>query len=64
MVSAKNIADRYRQCGGIFMNQILKNEPMTIFGDGEQTRAFSYVKDVTPVIARSVQRSFGVQSGL
>lgn len=37
------------------MNQILKGEPMTIFGDGEQTRAFSYVKDVTPVIVRSVR---------
>ena len=51
----QNIADRYRNVVGIFMNQILKNEPMTIFGDGEQTRAFSYVKDVTPVIARSVK---------
>ena len=53
----QNIADRYRNVVGIFMNQILKNEPMTIFGDGEQTRAFSYVKDVTPVIARSVEIS-------
>ena len=51
----QNIADRYRNVVGIFMNQILKGEPMTIFGDGEQTRAFSYVKDVTPIIARSVQ---------
>jgi UDP-glucose 4-epimerase len=50
----QNIADRYRNVVGIFMNQILKGEPMTIFGDGEQTRAFSYVKDVTPIIARSV----------
>jgi len=37
------------------MNQILKGEPMSVFGDGEQTRAFSYVKDVTPIIACSVQ---------
>jgi UDP-glucose 4-epimerase len=51
----QNIADRYRNVVGIFMNQILKGEPMTIFGNGEQTRAFSYVKDVTPIIARSVQ---------
>ncbi len=51
----QNIADRYRNVVGIFMNQILKGEPMTAFGDGEQTRAFSYVKDVTPVIARAVQ---------
>lgn len=51
----QNIADRYRNVVGIFMNQILKNEPMSVFGDGEQTRAFSYVKDVSPIIARSVQ---------
>ena len=29
---------------------------MTIFGDGEQTRAFSYIDDVAPIIARSVER--------
>ncbi|MBL8092746.1 MAG: NAD-dependent epimerase/dehydratase family protein [Anaerolineales bacterium] len=51
----QNIADRYRNVVGIFMNQILKNEPMSVFGDGEQSRAFSYVKDVSPIIARSVQ---------
>jgi UDP-glucose 4-epimerase len=36
------------------MNQILNGRPMTIFGDGQQTRAFSYVDDVAPHIARSV----------
>jgi UDP-glucose 4-epimerase len=34
---------------GIFMNQILSGKPMTIFGDGQQTRAFSYVDDVVQV---------------
>jgi UDP-glucose 4-epimerase len=51
----QNIADRYRNVVGIFMNQILKGEPMSVFGDGEQTRAFSYVKDVTPIMARALQ---------
>ena len=32
----------------------MKNEPMTIFGDGTQTRAFSYIDDVVPMIAKSV----------
>lgn len=50
----QNIGDRYRNVVGIFMNQILKGEPMTIFGDGEQSRAFSYIDDVAPSIARSV----------
>ncbi len=50
----QNIGDRYRNVIGIFMNQVMKNEPMTIFGNGEQTRAFSYIDDVAPQIARSV----------
>lgn len=52
----QHIGDRYRNVIGVFMNQILKGEPMTVFGDGEQTRAFSYVSDVAPLIARSVER--------
>ncbi len=47
----QNIGDRYRNVVGIFMNQIMRGEPMTIFGDGEQTRAFTYVRDVVPVMA-------------
>ena len=39
------------------MNQILQKKPMTIFGDGEQTRAFSYIGDVAPIIAGSVERN-------
>jgi UDP-glucose 4-epimerase len=49
----QNIADPYRNVIGIFMNQLLRDEPMTIFGDGSQTRAFSHVDDVAPLIARS-----------
>lgn len=29
-----------------FINQVLKNEPLTIFGDGKQTRDFVWVEDV------------------
>ena len=47
----QNIGDRYRNVVGIFMNQILQGRPMTVFGDGTQTRAFSYIGDVAPVIA-------------
>jgi UDP-glucose 4-epimerase len=57
----QNIGDKYRNVIGIFMNQILSGQPLTIFGDGEQTRAFSYIDDVAPVIARSVfsSRAYG-----
>ena len=50
----QNIGDRYRNVIGIFMNQIMNDQPLTVFGDGEQTRAFSYIDDVAPAIARSV----------
>jgi len=53
----QNISDKYRNVVGIFMNQILQKQPMTIFGDGEQTRAFSYIGDVAPIIARSIERN-------
>jgi len=41
----QNIWDKYRNVLGIWMYQHLNNEPMTIFGDGTQTRAFSYIDD-------------------
>ena len=50
----QNIGDRYRNVVGIFMNQLMQGKDLTVFGDGEQTRAFSYIDDVAPIIARSV----------
>jgi UDP-glucose 4-epimerase len=50
----QNIADRYRNVLGIFMNQLMQGKPLTIFGDGKQTRAFNYIDDVAPYIAKSV----------
>jgi UDP-glucose 4-epimerase len=50
----QNIADRYRNVVGIFMNQAMRGEPMTVFGDGEQQRAFTHVNDVAPLIAECV----------
>jgi UDP-glucose 4-epimerase len=50
----QNIGDQYRNVIGIFMNQLMNQEEITIFGDGAQTRAFSYIDDVAPTIAKSV----------
>ena len=50
----QNIADKFRNAVGIFMNQVLRGEPLSIFGDGQQTRCFSYIDDVAPIIAASV----------
>ena len=55
----QNIGDKYRNVVGIFMNQAMHGEPLTIFGDGEQIRAFSYIDDVAPVIAESCNRPQG-----
>lgn len=50
----QNMGDRYRNVIGIFMNQAMQEQPLTIFGNGKQTRAFSHIDDVAPIIAKSV----------
>jgi UDP-glucose 4-epimerase len=41
----QNIWDKYRNVLGIWMYQKLNGKSLTIYGDGEQTRAFSYIDD-------------------
>jgi UDP-glucose 4-epimerase len=50
----QNIGDKYRNVIGIFMNQIMQGKSLTIFGDGSQTRAFSFIDDVAIPITKSV----------
>jgi UDP-glucose 4-epimerase len=52
----QNIGDKYRNVIGIFMNQIMQGEPLNVFGDGEQTRAFTYIRDIAPALADSAFR--------
>ena len=40
----QNIWDRYRNVIGIWARKIINNEPISIYGDGLQTRAFSDIK--------------------
>jgi UDP-glucose 4-epimerase len=49
----QNVADPYRNVLGIWINRILRRKPPIIYGDGKQSRAFSYVGDVTPAIANA-----------
>lgn len=51
----QNIGDKYRNVVGIFMNQILQNKPMSVFGKGEQSRAFSYIGDMAPIMAQAIE---------
>lgn len=52
----QNIGDRYRNVIGIFMNQIMRGEQLSIFGDGSQTRAFSYIGDILEPLAACLGR--------
>ena len=40
----QNIWDRYRNVIGIWIRKVINNEPISIFGDGTQTRAFSDIR--------------------
>lgn len=51
----QNHGDPYRNVLGIFINNTMQGKAMTIFGDGEQTRAFTYIKDLIPAIAECVK---------
>jgi UDP-glucose 4-epimerase len=53
----QNLSDPYRNVLGIFINNMMKGKPMTIFGDGKQTRAFTHIDDVAPHIANSINVS-------
>lgn len=52
----QNIWDKYRNVLGIWMYQYMNGEPMTIFGDGEQKRAFSYIDDSLEPLWKSSQQ--------
>lgn len=47
----QNIADPYRNVVGIFMAKAMQGLPMPVFGDGSQTRSFSYINVVAESIA-------------
>lgn len=53
-----NMYDRYRNVLGIFMRQILNKNPITIYGDGEQTRAFSWAMDYCPVFLKVAENDY------
>ena len=67
----QNIWDKYRNVLGIWMYQHLNNKPMTIFGSGNQTRAFSYIDDsleplwnsaVKPMASKEIINLGGIKS--
>ena len=51
----QNLNDRFRNVVGIFCRQLLKSEPLSVFGDGSQRRAFTYVGDIADILARAAE---------
>jgi UDP-glucose 4-epimerase len=51
----QSLADPFRNVVGIFMNRIMRGEPLYIYGDGEQQRAFSYIRDSLPAFLRAAE---------
>jgi UDP-glucose 4-epimerase len=52
----QNLTDKYRNVIGIFLRHLMNDEPLPVVGDGTQTRAFTYIDDVAPVIASAIHR--------
>jgi UDP-glucose 4-epimerase len=52
----QNYSDKFRNVAAIFIRQALEGKPLTIFGDGSQTRAFSPVSYVSQIIAEIVDK--------
>lgn len=46
----QNIWDKYRNVLGIWIYNYMNNRPIQIYGDGGQTRNFTYVQDILPAL--------------
>ena len=53
----QNLWDKYRNVFGIWMFQSINNLPITIYGEGKQKRAFSYIDDILPSIWNAAVRT-------
>lgn len=60
----QNIWDRYRNVIGIFIRRTLNSQPIIVYGDGEQTRAFSdikyYMKPFDQLLDRHCGETFNI----
>ena len=60
----QNIWDHYRNVIGIFIRKTLNEEPIIVYGDGEQTRAFSdvqfYMKPFEQLLDKHDNETFNI----
>lgn len=54
----QNIWDKYRNVAGIFIRNILNKQPILIYGDGEQTRAFSDIRYYLEPMEKLMSKEF------
>jgi UDP-glucose 4-epimerase len=47
------LSDIHRNVLGIWMNKIMLGQPVTIYGDGQQVRAMSYIEDSLPAYIKA-----------
>jgi UDP-glucose 4-epimerase len=52
----QSLTNPYQGVLGIFLGNVLRGEPIRIFGDGEQTRDFVYAGDVADAWLRALDR--------
>ena len=55
----QNTADPFRNVIGIWMNMMLLGKRPYIYGDGRQTRAFSYIRNITPCMVEAMKCKSG-----
>ena len=51
----QNYTDPYRNVVAIMINRILQGKPPIIYGDGQQTRCFSYITDVIDCLVKIIE---------
>jgi UDP-glucose 4-epimerase len=54
----RQVSGEYSGVISIFARRLLRRQPLTIFGDGTQSRDFVYVNDVADATIRALQRTF------
>ena len=55
---------RYGMVVPNLVGQALRGEPLTVFGDGAQTRCFSYVGDIVPALVALAEDTGSLRSGV
>jgi len=48
-----SLKDPFRGVVGIFVSQALQRKPVSIYGDGDQTRSFTFITDIIPSLVRA-----------